>query len=77
MGHKTITISDEAYDALSKSRLGDESFTKVILRLASGKGNAKSLLEHVKASPADEGLASSIEAAMERTRRARLGRADI
>ena len=77
MGHKTITVSDEAYDALDRSRLGDESFTKVILRLTSGRGSAKSLLEHVKTLRPDEDLASSIEAAMERTRRARLGRADI
>ena len=75
MGHKTITVSDEAYDALARSRLRDESFTKVILRLTSGKGSARSLLEHVRTLPADEELSRSIETATERTRRARLERA--
>jgi len=36
LGRKTLTISEEAYNALVKKRKsGDESFTKVILRLAS------------------------------------------
>ncbi|MDG7008066.1 MAG: hypothetical protein JRN06_07455 [Nitrososphaerota archaeon] len=52
MGHRTITVS-EAYDALARSRLGDESSAKVILRLTSGRGSAKPLLEHVRASRAD------------------------
>lgn len=78
MGHRTITISDEAHDALARSRLSaDESFTKVILRLTSGRGSARSLLEHVKASGADEELAAAVETTMQRTRKARLGRADF
>ncbi|MDG7015980.1 MAG: antitoxin VapB family protein [Nitrososphaerota archaeon] len=72
MGHKTITISDGAYDALAKSRLTNESFTKVILRLTTGKGSARMLLQHVKSSASDEELALRVEAAMKRTRRARL-----
>jgi len=77
MGHKTITVSDEAYEALTKSRRENESFTKVILRLTSGKSSAGSLLEHLKRSSADEELADSIEEVMQRTRRAQLRRVEI
>jgi predicted CopG family antitoxin len=72
MGHKTITISDSAYDALARSKKDNESFTKVILRLTSERTRAGSLLKHLEDSPADEDLARSVEAAMERTRNARL-----
>ncbi|MHA1310255.1 MAG: antitoxin VapB family protein [Candidatus Helarchaeota archaeon] len=33
MGSKTITISEEAYNALLKEKLKNESFSDVILRL--------------------------------------------
>jgi predicted CopG family antitoxin len=33
MGHKTLTVSDEAYNALSKMKKECESFTETILRL--------------------------------------------
>jgi predicted CopG family antitoxin len=72
MAHKTITISEEAYEALARSRTDNESFTKVILRLTSERSNASSLLEHLAASPADEELAGRIENVMRRTRSARL-----
>jgi predicted CopG family antitoxin len=73
MAHKTITISDVAYEALAKSRkASDESFTKVILRLTSQRTRAGSLLKHLEASPADEDLAKSVEEAMQRTRSAEL-----
>jgi predicted CopG family antitoxin len=36
MAHKTLTIS-EAYNALARLKTKDESFTKVILRLAKKK----------------------------------------
>jgi predicted CopG family antitoxin len=72
MAHKTITISDDAYEALAKSKRENESFTKVILRLTSESGRASSLLKHLRDSPADEELAGSIERTMQRTRRAQL-----
>jgi predicted CopG family antitoxin len=72
MAHKTITISDDAYQALAKSKRENESFTRVILRLTSGKGRASSLLEHLRDSPADEKLARNIETAMQRIRSAPL-----
>jgi predicted CopG family antitoxin len=77
MAHKTITISDTAYEALAKSRKDNESFTKVILRLTSERGRANSLLHHVRNSPVDEELAGSIEKTMQRTRSARLRPADL
>ncbi|HEV2390077.1 MAG TPA: antitoxin VapB family protein [Nitrososphaerales archaeon] len=77
MAHKTITISDDAYGALARSKRENESFTKVILRLTSGSGRASSLLEHLRDSPADEELAGSIERAMQRTRSTHLTRADV
>ena len=77
MGHKTITISDDAYDALAKSKRENESFTKVILRLTSDKKKAVRFLEYVMSSPPDEELARSVERTMERTRKARLKPANL
>jgi len=77
MAHKTITISDDAYEALAKSKRENESFTKVILRLTSESGSASSLLKHLGGSPADEELAGSIERTMRRTRGAKLVPADL
>ncbi|MHB8565766.1 MAG: antitoxin VapB family protein [Nitrososphaerales archaeon] len=37
MAHKTLTISEDAYDALSRLRYERESFTEVTLRLAKKK----------------------------------------
>ena len=77
MAHKTITISENAYEALARSKKENESFTKVILRLTSESGSASSLLEHLRRSQADEELAASIERAMQRTRRAQLTPAEL
>lgn len=77
MAHKTITISDEAYEALARSKKDSESFTKVILRLTSERTKASSLLRHLETSQADEELAKSVEAAMLRTRNARLKPAQL
>ena len=77
MAHKTITISDKAYEALAKARTDNESFTKVILRLTSERSKGARLVEFFTSSPADEDLARSIEKTMERTRRARLRPAEL
>jgi predicted CopG family antitoxin len=77
MAHRTITISDDAYEALAKSKRENESFTKVILRLTSESGSASSLLKHLRDSPVDEELARNIERAMQRTRNAKLVPADL
>ncbi len=73
MAHKTLTISEEAYNALSRLKTRDESFTKVILRLAHKKAGGN-LLEYVRSIPMEERkeLADSIEKALERRSSIRL-----
>ena len=60
MAHKTLTISEEAYDALARAKGRDESFTKVILRLTK-KRSAGNLLDYVRSFSPDEELASAVE----------------
>jgi predicted CopG family antitoxin len=60
MAHKTLTISEEAYDALAREKSRDESFTKVILRLTKKKA-AGNLLDYVRSFSPDEELASAVE----------------
>ena len=40
---KTVALSDEAYDLLAQTKSDDESFTQVVMRLASPK--KRSILE--------------------------------
>lgn len=70
MGRRTITISDEAYWQLSKMKRERESFTDVVLRLASGIGNGKALLEYFRGLPSSLELADGVGSAMKRTRKA-------
>ena len=74
MGHRNITISDEAYRELSSMKKERESFTEVVLRLTSGRGSAKALLAYLEETSSSEDLADSIEATMERTRKASLAK---
>ncbi len=67
MAHKTITISEEAYEALARVKRKDESFTKVILRLTKKKSPAN-LLEYVRSFSPDEELASAVEKVVEMRR---------
>jgi predicted CopG family antitoxin len=64
MGHKTITISEEAYKALAKLKQKRESFTEAILRLT-GKRNTGTLLEYVRSLEPDEELARILEEIVE------------
>jgi predicted CopG family antitoxin len=77
MAHKTITISEEAYNALARMKKENESFTDVILRIASKKGDPKALLEFLEKMGPSEDLANSIEEVMKRTRKARLTRVKL
>jgi predicted CopG family antitoxin len=77
MGHKTITISDDAYEALAKAKTDNESFTKVILRLTSQRTTAGALLDYLQDSLPDEDLAASIEERTKTTKQSRLTRADL
>ncbi len=77
VAHKTITISEEAYDALAKMKKERESFTDVILRVASSRGSASSLLRSLREIGHHEELARNIEASMKRTRKAQLRRTTV
>lgn len=60
MGHKTITISDEAYRALADLREKHESFTEAILRVT-GKRAEGTLLDYVRSLGPDEGFAEIMD----------------
>jgi len=72
MAHKTLTISEEAYNALARLKSKDESFTKVIIRLAQKKSKG-SLLEYLKTITPDHELADKVEEVLKERRKIRLG----
>ncbi len=74
MAHKTLTISEEAYDALARLKAQNESFTEVILRLAK-KRASRSLLDYLQSMPPDEELADLLEGVLEEREQVRLGAA--
>ena len=64
MPHKTITLSEDAYNALNTLKKGKESFTDVILRKFTESKSHKNLLEYVKTMEIDREtliLASDVE----------------
>ena len=77
VAHKTITISEEAYHALSKMKKVGESFTDVILRVASSRGSASGLLLSLGQIGYDEDLARNIEAVMMETRKPMMRRRTV
>ena len=72
MAHKTLTISEEAYNALARLKTKDESFTKVILRLAQKKSKG-SLLEYVRSIAPDNELADRLEEVLVERQKIHLG----
>ena len=64
MGHRTLTVSDEAYNALSKMKKERESFTEAILRLTK-RTEKGTLIEYIKTLEPDEELASTLETILE------------
>ena len=60
MAHKTITISEEAYEALAGVKAAKESFTDVILRIVK-KRKEGTLLDHVRSVEPDEEFAKTLE----------------
>lgn len=57
MAHKTLTISEEAYKALSKLKKEGESFSDLILRITRNSN----LLEYIEKSESSPELAKSVE----------------
>jgi len=68
MPTRTLSITDEAYQALKASKKEGESFTDVILRLTENKGSARRLLEMMGEMHSPE-LAGSIEQASKEFRK--------
>jgi predicted CopG family antitoxin len=64
MGHRTLTVSDEAYNALSKMKKERESFTETILRLTK-RTEKGTLLDYIKTLEPDEEFASTLETILE------------
>jgi predicted CopG family antitoxin len=60
MAHKTITVSEEAYEALAEAKAGKESFTDVILRILR-KRQEGTLLGYVRSVEPDEEFANTLE----------------
>jgi predicted CopG family antitoxin len=60
MAHKTITISEEAYEALAEAKAAKESFTDVILRILK-KRQEGTLLDYVRSIEPDEEFATTLE----------------
>ncbi|MCX6653641.1 MAG: antitoxin VapB family protein [Candidatus Bathyarchaeota archaeon] len=64
MGHRTLTVSDEAYNALFKMKKERESFTETILRLTK-RTEKGTLLDYIKTLAPDEEFAATLEAVVE------------
>ena len=60
MAHKTITISEEAYEALAGMKAAKESFTEVILKIVKKKEEG-TLLDYVRSIEPDEEFAKILE----------------
>jgi predicted CopG family antitoxin len=68
MAHKTITISEEAYEALAKAKTAKESFTDVILRIVK-KRKVGTLLDYVRNLEPDEEFAKILDGIVEERKR--------
>jgi len=60
MAHKTITISEEAYEALAGVKAAKESFTDIILKIVKKKEEG-TLLDYVRSIEPDEEFAKTLE----------------
>jgi len=61
MAHKTITISEEAYNLLKENKRENESFTEVIKRILSQKKKKEDLIEWLSRKKDLSDLADSVE----------------
>jgi len=69
MAHKTLTVSEEAYNALKRMKRDGESFSDVILRITKGAR----LLDYLESTEFPQELADNIEE-IYRTRQSVKGR---
>ncbi len=76
MAHKTLTISEEAYNALSSLKNQNESFTELILRLSKQR-KIGSLSEFIRKIAPDQELAENVEVVSRRLRKTKLRRASF
>ena len=76
MAHKTLTISEESYNAMTELKREGESFSKLFLRLARN-GSARNLLEYVEGRRANEDLASSIERVYKKRQKTKFREVDL
>lgn len=68
MAHKTITISEEAYEALAGLKAARESFTDVILKIVK-KRKEGTLLDYVRSVDPDEEFAKTLEEVVKERKR--------
>lgn len=68
MAHKTITISEEAYEALAKAKTAKESFTDVILRIVK-KRKEGTLLDYIRNLEPDGEFAKILDGIVEERKR--------
>jgi len=61
MAHKTITISEEAYNLLKECKKENESFTEVIKRVLKAKKKRKDFLDWLSSNKDLKDLADSVE----------------
>lgn len=61
MAHKTITISEEAYNLLKECKKENESFTEVIKRVLKAKKKRKDFLDWLSSNKDLTDLADSVE----------------
>ncbi len=64
MAHRTLTVSEEAYNALARLKSKDESFTNVILRLARKRARGN-FLEYMRSISQDHDFADRLEKVLE------------
>ncbi len=60
MAHKTITISEEAYQALARLKGEKESFTDIILKISKKKVEG-TLLNYIRGLKPDDELVDTLE----------------
>ena len=61
MAHKTITISEKAYNSLKSLKKKNESFTDVILRITSSRKQKEDLIAWLNARSPSDDLIDSID----------------